>query len=311
MFDLHYDLLTIAYLSDIYHREDYLKEQLECLNEDNIRGVFANLYFMNEEEMKESMQLSASDINVLELFKKSKSLLLKQEVNADLVYSIEGCDYIKDEEELVLLNKEGLNSILLVWNNKNKYGSGPRSDSGLTEAGERFIKKAIDLGMGIDLSHANRATFFGIIEVIKKAQQEGKEVICYVSHSNSATLVSHPRNLEDDQLQALKEVGGMIGVVSYSLFTGKTRQDYLEHIVYMTKIFGIDNVMVSSDDMYFETIIDPNDFQKQGLYQYKTIKKDLEAELLTIFTEEETQKVLEGNGRRLYQLLKGEKNVRY
>ena len=64
--------------------------------------------------------------------------------NTKVLFSIEGCDYINDIDELEELYKLGLRSILLVWNNPNKYGSGNRSDYGLTEEGREFIIKAID-----------------------------------------------------------------------------------------------------------------------------------------------------------------------
>ena len=62
----------------------------------------------------------------------------------------------------------GLRNILLVWNNPNKYGSGNMGDYGLTEAGVEFLKKAIDLGITIDLSHMNDNTFWDTIKLLKE-----------------------------------------------------------------------------------------------------------------------------------------------
>ena len=65
------------------------------------------------------------------MFKISTNLFKEYFPDKKVIYSIEGCDYIKDLEELENLYKLGLRNILLVWNNENKYGSGNKSDKGV------------------------------------------------------------------------------------------------------------------------------------------------------------------------------------
>ena len=312
VFDLHHDLLSICYLSSKYQSFDYLEKMKKAIRKDNIVGVFCNFYFMNSEEMEEEFRLKKEDIDVLTLFRESKTMY-DASFSCPSLYSIEGCDYIKGEEELEQLYEAGLDAFLLVWNNPNRYGSGNRSDYGLTEKGKRFLRKGIALGMGIDLSHANQKTFFDMIEVIKEEQQKGKEVICYASHSNSYELCPHPRNLTKDELLALKEVGGMIGLVSYPLFVGdSSRSSYVEHIKYMVDLFGSDRVMVSSDNMNFVSIVDPEDQEEHGIYNYNTIQKELKEDLLNVFSEEDTEKILVHNAKKLYDRIKERRrNVRY
>jgi len=173
MFDTHYDLLTLVYMAKQDNKD--IIPLLKTLNPTNVVGVFANLYFMSKEEMQEEL-IYPNQIDVLEMFIEAKKVLETYKLNCDILYSIEGCDYIKDAKELEELSKAGLNSILLVWNNPNKYGSGNLTHKGLTKQGKEFIQKAIDLGLGIDLSHANEATFNGIIGEIKEKQKQGKKV---------------------------------------------------------------------------------------------------------------------------------------
>ncbi len=312
MFDTHHDLLSICFLSSKYKSFNYLEKMKKTINSNNIVGVFCNLYFMNSEEMEEEFKIKAKEINVLSMFQESKKMY-DNHFSCPSLYSIEGCDYIKGEEELEQLYKAGLDAFLLVWNNKNSYGSGNRSDSGLTEKGKNFLRKGIELGMGIDLSHANQKTFFDMIEVIKEEQKKGKEVICYASHSNSYELCPHKRNLTKEQLLALKEVGGMIGLVSYPEFVGnKNRSKYIEHIKYMVDIFGIDKVMVSSDNMNFVSIIDSKDNEEHGIYNYDTIATELKEDLLSVFSLEDTEKIMEKNAKKIYDRIKERrKNVRY
>ena len=312
MFDLHHDLLTICLLSLKFQKWDYLTLMKAALTKDNVTGVICNLYFMSGEEMKAELKIREEEIDVVKMFLESKKLY-DSNFSCPSLYSIEGCDYIKNERELEELYNLGLDAFLLVWNNKNRYGSGNRSNGGLTEAGKLFLRKGIELGMGIDLSHANSQTFFDMIELIKEEQAKGKEVICYASHSNSYELCPHKRNLTNEQLMALKEVGGSIGVVSYPLFVGgKSRSKYIEHIKYMVDIFGASRVMVSSDNMNFVSIINPEGEEERGIYSYARIKKDLKEDLLKEFSLQDVEKILEKNAQKLYDRIKEKrKNVGY
>ena len=212
MIDLHHDLLSIMYYSYILKDYTYLEEWLKCFRDNNVSGLLANLYFMSKEEMQEEM--GNRDINVVEMFEKSTEMFKKYLPEEKVIFSIEGCDYIEDISELEKLYDLGLRNILLVWNEPNKYGSGNRGDYGLTEEGKEFLKKAIDLGISIDLSHMNKNTFYDTIDLIKQQQSLGKEVKVIASHSNSFEICNHKRNLDDDQIRALGSVGGFLGLVS-------------------------------------------------------------------------------------------------
>ena len=142
--------------------------------------------------------------DVVEMFKVSTELFKKYFPNIDVVFSIEGCDYIKDTKELKQLYDLGLRSILLVWNNKNKYGSGAKATGGLTEEGKNFIIEAIKLGITIDLSHMNKETFIDTVDLLKDAKKNGLNPKVIVSHSNVADLYSHPRNITENQISTAK-----------------------------------------------------------------------------------------------------------
>ena len=293
MIDLHHDLLSIMYYSYIRDDYSYLEEWIKNFREDNVSGLLANLYFMNPEEMKN--EIGDREINVVEMFKISTELFKKYLPNEDVVFSIEGCDYIKDTSELEELYNLGLRNILLVWNNPNKYGSGNRGDYGLTELGKEFIEKAIDLGISIDLSHMNKNTFYDTIELIKEKINSGKEVKVIASHSNCFSICDHPRNLDDDQIKALGSVGGLLGLVSYSEFVGEgnLKEKYLEHISKAVSILGIDRVCVSSDDMNFSKVLFNEDFLMT--FDYSSINKDLRELLSTKFSLEDIDKIMYKN----------------
>lgn len=295
MIDLHHDLLSILYYCNLHKRDDYLREWIDNFREDNVSGLLANLYYMSPDEMKK--ELGDREINVLEMFKKSTLMFNKYLPLEKVIFSIEGCDYIKDTNELEELYKLGLRNILLVWNEANKYGSGNRGDYGLTELGKEFLIKAIDLGISIDMSHMNKKTFYDTIDLIKEQKALGKEVKVLASHSNCYSLCHHMRNLDDEQLKALKSVDGLLGLVGYSVFVRDEdsnedlKELYLKHIEKAISIMGIDNVGVSSDDMTFSIALFNEDFGPM-VFDYGNIQNELKELLMTKYSEEEINKIM-------------------
>ncbi len=326
MFDAHYDLLTLAYVSYLKDDYTYLEQFMKNFNSQNVTGLIANLYFMSQQEMNQELSkyYFQKGTSVLSMFKIAKSIVQKYlPQDIQMIYSVEGCDYIQDEEELEALYQEGLRSLILTWNEQNKYGSGNRSRNGLTDLGRSFLKKAIALGIGIDLSHANSQTFQDMIDLIKIEQARDREVVCYASHSNARKLCDHERNLTDDQLRELKEVGGLVGIVSYrpfvtsknNLLSSQYQKDYLDHLLHVRSILGKTKVMVSTDDMTFDQS-NVREHLTGALFPYSTIKQDLLKLLKTKLTEEEAQQILFHNAEQsllnpLLNKKEGRSYVRY
>lgn len=280
MIDLHYDLLSILYYCYLKNDFSYIEEVKKRISSSGVLGIVCNLYFMSKYEMKEEMGDNYQDISVVEMFRISTKLFHEYFPDVKAIFSIEGCDFV-EREDLDELYSLGLRNILLVWNNKNKYGSGNRSDKGLTEEGKKFLRKAIDLGISIDLSHMNHNTFYDTVSLLKEEKNKGKDVCVIVSHSNCYSLCNHPRNLDDEQILSLKEFNPVIGLVSYGPFVssstdiGQLRKEYVEHIKHVISLLGEDAVGVSTDDMKFdyELLGNSDDIQ---LFPYKSIGNELE-----------------------------------
>ena len=280
MIDLHYDLLSILYYCYLKNDFSYIEEVKKRISSSGVLGIVCNLYFMSKDEMKEEMGDKYQDISVVEMFRISTKLFYEYFPDVKAIFSIEGCDFV-EREDLDELYSLGLRNILLVWNNKNKYGSGNRSDKGLTEEGKKFLRKAIDLGISIDLSHMNHNTFYDTVSLLKEEKNKGKDVCVIVSHSNCYSLCNHPRNLDDEQILSLKDFNPVIGLVSYGPFVssstdiGQLRKEYVEHIKHVISLLGEDAVGVSTDDMKFdyELLGNSDDIQ---LFPYKSIGNELE-----------------------------------
>lgn len=120
---------------------------------------------------------------------------------------------------------------------------GEGEHGGVTEFGEEVIKEMNRVGMMIDLSHASEYAFYDALNISRDP------VIC--THSNARALCDHPRNLTDEQLYALADVGGLVGLNFYSGFLRSAGEatilDALAHLDHMISIVGVEHVGIGTD----------------------------------------------------------------
>lgn len=321
MIDTHYDLLSIAYVAYLKNDYSYLEKISKYFNQENVKGVIANLYFMSRDEMKNELHpmYFRDDVSVLDMFRISKSILDIYLPDTDILYSIEGADFISGSEELKALYSSGLDSLVIAWNTRSKYASGSRSNQGLTVQGIELLEEAIDLGMGIDLSHANSETFNAIINLVRFEQSKKKDICVYASHSNSRVLCDRTRNLSDEDLEKIKSVNGLVGVFSNRNFivddkikdiaTFKEKSDmYIEHINHISSIVGFDNVMIATDDMDFCKDADP-EYGKTSIYDYSTIATTLSYQLSLRYNSDIVDKIMYNNAKeKIINKIKSKRN---
>jgi membrane dipeptidase len=155
----------------------------------------------------------------------------------------------EDPEGIYTLYQLGFRQISLTWNEQNAFATGTRGDvnRGLTELGKRAIRIMEELGIILDVSHANDKTFWDIYEVATKP--------LIASHSNARALCPVPRNITDDQIKAIGESGGLVGINAFNEFIhvdrDKRNVDYLiSHIEHIVDLIGIDHVAFGFD--FFE-----------------------------------------------------------
>lgn len=323
VFDAHYDLLSISYVAYLKNDYSYLEKIAHYFYDSNVVGVIANLYFMSKEEMSVELHPNyyQEDISVLEMFKIAKDVLDAYLPSVDILYSIEGADYIKDSKELEELYKAGLDCLILCWNTQSKYASGNRSDAGLTKAGKELLETAISLGLGIDLSHANEKTFYDMMRLILKKRGEGIDVCFFASHSNARRLCDRKRNLTDDQLKMIADAFGVVGVFSNRNFCVPTSRTYLateeeqenfymKHIAYIMGLVGKNSVMLATDDMSFCGNTDL-EYAEVEIYDYATIGSTLRKRLVQEYGVEVAQGLLYSNAkRRIFDKLRDRKTKR-
>lgn len=166
------------------------------------------------------------------------------------VLSVEGMCGIQSDvaSSIDWLYEQGIRIASLVWNEENALATGAKGNPnrGLSDLGKEAIARMSELGMVIDVSHANEATFWDIMKEAKTA--------VIATHSNARALCDHPRNLDDDQLLAIAQQGGLIGVVSAPWFVSEQahEQDCLhlsQHVRYLCQLVGIEHVACGFDFM--------------------------------------------------------------
>ncbi len=157
--------------------------------------------------------------------------------------AVEGAEPLEDVEDLHLFYKLGVRSLQLTWNFDNKYGATcmSKKDYGLTGDGEELVQLCNELGVIIDLSHASKRTSIEAIETSK--------LPVIVSHANVKGVNSHARNLDDEQLEALKNNGGVVGAtfIPPSLGDHPSYRKLADHIMYIHERFGAEIIAIGTD----------------------------------------------------------------
>jgi len=172
------------------------------------------------------------------------------------VMHMEGVEAIKkDLDALAVFYEVGLRSLGPVWSRPNAFGHGvpfnfpqsPDIGPGLTEAGKDLVRECNRLGILVDLSHLNEKGFWDVVEI--------SDAPIVASHSGVWKLCRSPRNLTDDQLQAIGESGGIVGINFARSFLRKdglgekptTVKEIAKHVEYVAEKVGMDHVGLGSD----------------------------------------------------------------
>jgi membrane dipeptidase len=172
------------------------------------------------------------------------------------VMHIEGAECIGPKlEGLHTLHSIGLRSLGPVWSRPTVFGEGvpfrhPSSNDtgqGLTPAGKALVRECNALKIMLDVSHLNLKGFWDLAKLT--------DAPLVATHSNVHALSHSSRNLTDDQIHAIGESGGMIGL-NYALdflqddgmlHPELPASEMLRHIEHMLRLAGENCVGFGSD----------------------------------------------------------------
>lgn len=139
----------------------------------------------------------------------------------------------------------GVRQIALTYNFRTLMGDGcaERANCGLSEFGMKAVEKFNEFGVLIDVSHASRNT-------LREAAEYSKDPTI-ASHQNCYAVAEHDRNLTDEDMHAIAEKGGIIGLTIIPDLLTETGEasveDLLRHIDYAVKLIGVDHVGLGLD----------------------------------------------------------------
>jgi membrane dipeptidase len=126
---------------------------------------------------------------------------------------------------------------------------------GLTGEGRRFVEAMRERSIILDLAHAAPATFWDALDVHGRDPQ--RPVV--VSHTGVRAARESWRNLDDDQIRAVADRGGVIGVMLHRGFLARpswraTAADVVRHLEHVVAVGGEASGALGSD---FDGLIVP------------------------------------------------------
>lgn len=204
-------------------------------------------------------------------------MLQQGEIGAML--TLEGVDAIGNNlSQLRTLYQLGVLSVGLTWNQANLAadGAGEPRGGGLTVLGKEIVRLNNEHKVLTDVSHLSERSFWDVMELAKYP---------IASHSNSKALCHHPRNLSDEQADAMFKKGGLVHVVYNPPFVkavgNATIDDLVRHIDRFCALGGVKQIGFGSDFDGITTFI-------SGLEDASKTQNLIDA-LLKHFTEDEVR----------------------
>ena len=165
-----------------------------------------------------------------------------------------------------------------------------KNASGLTPFGLEVLKTNNELGIVTDLSHINDKAFYEVLERSSKPP--------IMSHTAVFSCCQNWRCLTDDQIRALADAGGVMGILFYPGYIGQenpTLDRMVEHICYAADLVGIEHVGIGTDFDGMGRTIKP---LVPDVSQLVLLTQSMLAHGLS---EEEIQKIWGGNFLRILQ----------
>ena len=170
----------------------------------------------------------------------------KKEGKVGVIYSFESPNMLEDKiERIESFRSLGVRIMQLTYNHRAVFGCGclDGDADGLTDLGRSAVAKMNEVGVALDLSHANTKT---TADGIAQSKQPA-----LITHAGCRAIYMHPRNKEDRELKALADKGGVIGIYMLPFLTEPPKQpmlkDFLQHLDHAVKICGEDHVGIGSD----------------------------------------------------------------
>ncbi|MEK4886013.1 membrane dipeptidase [Bacillus sp. FSL W8-0223] len=173
-----------------------------------------------------------------------------------IFFGVEGLTFMKDwkgetieakiENAFNFLHENKFIHLIFAWNERNFLATGTGAEDskikGLTDYGKIAVQMANKKNWILDVSHLDETSFWDMYNA--------SELPVIASHSNARALCPHERNLTDEQIKAIAERGGIIGLNTYGLFVdheNPTIDKFIDHAIYIADLVGPEHVAFGFD----------------------------------------------------------------
>ncbi len=169
------------------------------------------------------------------------------------VLTMEGADGIVDEDQVGHWWEQGLRVVSLCHYGISAYSHGTQAPGGLTPRGAPLLRALDAAGIILDISHLAEGAFWEALDVF------GGPVLA--THNCCRALCDHDRQLDDKQIKALVDRGGVIGTAFDDWMlsplwdheaqdnTGITLETVVDHVDHVCQIAGNANHAAIGTDL--------------------------------------------------------------
>lgn len=247
--DLHREAIVVDSLNASIMSDEYFRK----LQKGGVTATNYTIAMMHNMSETVKRILDMQDL----IIDQNKSVLLasaaediaraKREGKTAILLGFQNIQPLENDLRLLkLYHHLGVRIIQLSYHFRNAAadGGGERIDSGLSLFGLSLVKEMNHLGMVVDLAHVGKRS------VLEAAEVSEDPVIA--SHSNPRTLVDAYQNKTDEEIKAIAEKGGVIGVTAFPRLLSKdpdkcSLDDLLDCIDYVAKLVGTKHVGIGLD----------------------------------------------------------------
>jgi len=209
----------------------------------------------------------------------------------------------RDLDALDLIPDDLIVRITIVHLSSSRIGvtsspaAGARRGEGLSAFGKDYVRRLDEKRILVDLAHVNREGFFDAVAV------HDRSLPLVVTHTGVTGVTPHWRNLDDEQLRAIADTGGTIGVMYQSSFLGDPywggrSESVIRHVEHVVNTVGEDFASLGSD--WDGAICPPRD-----LTSPLDLPRLVEHMLRRRWSADRIQKVLAGNYLRVVEAIRG------
>lgn len=196
-------------------------------------------------------------------------------------------------------HRKGVRMVALTWNYENSLGFPQSRDPhihamGLKSFGIEAVRRMNELGILVDVSHLSAGGFWDVVRYSEKP--------FVASHSCCRALCDISRNLTDEQLKAVGDSGGVVGinfandflhpVADRRLDRFTAASEVVRHLCHMARVAGVDALAIGSDYDGISSELEWKDYGGMQMLAEAIVKR---------FGSHDAEKICSGNALRVFR----------